>query len=303
MLKSNINMKKLFTLFFALVASVGTLFAWDYERVQIGDMYYNLDATNQTAEVTSPDKYPSFDGYGNYHELISADIPSSIIYNEDVYTVTGIGDKAFLYSYSLTSVTIPSTITRIGHYAFVCSHISTISIPSSVSIIEENAFGADYHAGQEWANSNLIAINVDSDNSNYSSTDGVLYDKLGTTLIQCPQGKTGAFSIPTNVIRIGKSAFACCHQITSVEVPASVITIEAWAFQTQTEHSLDTQCQLSTINVADNNTTYASVDGVLDTYIGGDNDDDKYYFDYDSEGEIVVYSIERTPIKYNKLKF
>ncbi len=44
--------KKLFTLLLAVAASVGTMFAWDYERVQIGDLYYNLDATNQTAEVT-----------------------------------------------------------------------------------------------------------------------------------------------------------------------------------------------------------------------------------------------------------
>ena len=41
--------KKIFTFFLALVASVGTIFAWDYERVQIGDLYYNLDDTNQTA--------------------------------------------------------------------------------------------------------------------------------------------------------------------------------------------------------------------------------------------------------------
>ena len=45
-------MKKLFTLLLAVAASVGTMLAWDYKYVQIGDLYYNLDATNQTAEVT-----------------------------------------------------------------------------------------------------------------------------------------------------------------------------------------------------------------------------------------------------------
>ena len=45
-------MKKLFTLLFAVAAGVGTMFAWDYERVKIGNLYYNLDAANQTAEVT-----------------------------------------------------------------------------------------------------------------------------------------------------------------------------------------------------------------------------------------------------------
>ena len=42
-------MKKLFTLLLAVAASVGTMLAWDYKYVQIGDLYYNLDATNQTA--------------------------------------------------------------------------------------------------------------------------------------------------------------------------------------------------------------------------------------------------------------
>ena len=47
--------------------------------------------------------------------------------------------------------------------------------------------------------------------------------------------------------------------------------------------------------------TLEGVDGALDTYIGGDNDSDGYYFDYDSEGNITVFSKERKPIE-NKLK-
>ena len=48
--------------------------------------------------------------------------------------------------------------------------------------------------------------------------------------------------------------------------------------------------------------TIASVDGVLDTYIGGDNNEDGYYFDYDTSGAITVYSKDRTPLQTNKLK-
>lgn len=43
---------KLFTLLFALLSASG-LFAWDYGHVQIGDLYYNLDATTRIAAVTS----------------------------------------------------------------------------------------------------------------------------------------------------------------------------------------------------------------------------------------------------------
>ncbi len=45
-----------------------------------------------------------------------------------------------------------------------------------------------------------------------------------------------------------------------------------------------------------------AVDGSLDTYIGGDNDSDGYYFDYDSEGNVALFATARNPIETNKLK-
>ena len=46
----------------------------------------------------------------------------------------------------------------------------------------------------------------------------------------------------------------------------------------------------------------AFYDETLDTYIGGDTDGDHYYFDYDSNGIITLYSIDRNPIQTSKLK-
>ena len=43
--------------------------------------------------------------------------------------------------------------------------------------------------------------------------------------------------------------------------------------------------------------TLEGVDGILDTYIGGDNDEDYYYFDYDNEGNIVLFSTQLAPIQ------
>ena len=37
----------------------------------------------------------------------------------------------------------------------------------------------------------------------------------------------------------------------------------------------------------------------IDTYIGGDDDDSGYYFDYDSKGKLVIKSIEKNPIEFN----
>ncbi len=100
--------QKLFTLLLAVAASVGTMFA----SIKIGDLYYNLDATNQTAEVA---ENSSASG-----EFI---IPSSVTYNSVSYSVTSIGELAFYGCSSLTSVTIPNSVTEIGWYAFMVAPV------------------------------------------------------------------------------------------------------------------------------------------------------------------------------------
>ena len=115
--------QKLFTLLLAVAASIGTMFA---EKVQIGDLYYNLDATNQTAEVTSQNS-----GYPYWSTSITtANIPASVTYNSVSYGVTSIGKYAFEFCSGLTSVTIPNGVTSIGNQAFYkCTRLTSVTIP------------------------------------------------------------------------------------------------------------------------------------------------------------------------------
>ena len=131
--------------------------------------------------------------------LLSGDIeiPRKVIYESKTYTVTSIGKDAFSTCGSLTSVTIPNSVTFIGDNAFSCSRL-------------EN-------------------INVDSENVNYSSIDGILYNKEATNLIRCPKAKTSA-TIPNSVTTISEKAFSGCD-LTSVTIPNSVISIGDNAFQ------------------------------------------------------------------------
>ncbi len=171
--------------------------------------------------------------------------------------VTSIGGYAFSDCAELTSITIPMSVTNIGYDAFYncvsltainvdaantyycsvegvlfnksrttliqCSggKIGSCTIPSIVTNIEDKAFLDCF---------SLTAINVDAANAYYSSMDGVLFNKSGTALIQCPGGKVGSFTIPSSVTNIRDDAFCHCMSLTSITIPLSVTNIGGSGF-------------------------------------------------------------------------
>jgi hypothetical protein len=137
-------------------------------------------------------------------------------------SVTSIGDWAFGYCSGLASVTIGSSVTSIGAAAFTgCTSLTGVTIPWSVTSIGSRAFDSCSH---------LTAINVDLLNSVYSSVAGVLFDKSEATLIECPTGISGNYTIPNGVTNIVGAAFFSCASLTGVTIPDSVTSIGDWAF-------------------------------------------------------------------------
>ncbi len=162
--------------------------------------------------------------------------------------LTSIGDSAFYWCKNLTSITIPDGVNSIGNNAFqncqnlesvklgenpelttigdsafyLCYKLKSITIPKSVISIGDCAF---------WHCLSLTDITVAADNPNYTSTDGVLFNKAKTTLIQYPGGKSGdSYVIPDEVKSVGRGAFTNCENLKSITIPDSVTSIGDTAF-------------------------------------------------------------------------
>ncbi|NBO27292.1 MAG: leucine-rich repeat domain-containing protein, partial [Actinobacteria bacterium] len=130
-------------------------------------------------------------------------------------SVTSIGKYAFYYTSALVSITIPVSVVSIGDSAFSnATALTAVTIPASVTSIGQHAL---------FNTTALTAITVHPNNSNYTSINGVLFDKLITTLIQHPGGKTASFYIlPSSVTSIGDFALSDTATLTSLTIPSGV---------------------------------------------------------------------------------
>jgi hypothetical protein len=191
-----------------------------------------IPATINNFPVTRIDR----DAFKNNKSITSVTIPNGV---DTIYS------SAFEGCTSLTSVTIPNSVTYIGIAAFKdCTKLTDIIIPNGVTQILTSAFSGCTslksitipgkldsfgNGGNAFLNcTSLTAINVDAANTKFSSENGVMYNKNKTTLVAFPGGKTGAFTIPSNVTSIGDTAFYGCS-LTSLTIPSSVTKIDQMA--------------------------------------------------------------------------
>jgi hypothetical protein len=140
--------------------------------------------------------------------------------------VTNIGNSAFYGCAGLTSLTLSNSLRTIGDSAFYgCASLTNITIPNSVSNIGTWAFGRC---------DRLAAITVTDGNSFYRSVDGVLFDLSQATLIQCPGGKAGSYTVPAGVTNISAWSFYYCAGLTNLTLPSGVSAIGWAAFRSCT---------------------------------------------------------------------
>ena len=134
---------------------------------------------------------------------VEVDIPAKI----EGLPVATIGIYAFAYCESLTSITIPESISQINIWAFKdCLSLISINIPDNVVYISSSAF---------YGCKSLTDINVTENNKYYSSSAGLLFDKNKTELIKYPAGKSlKNFNIPNGVKSLDRYSFCNCSNLT-----------------------------------------------------------------------------------------
>jgi len=218
------------------------------------EIYYNiLSETDRTIQVTTKDwdgNHPAYSG--------SIVIPSKVIYQSKTYTVTGIGESAFTNCRELTSITLPNSLTSIESYAFQdCDGLTSIALPNSLTTIGFAAF---------WSCDGLTSITLP--NSLTSIKSGAFSGCSGLTSITLPNSLTSiessafegcssltSITLPNSLTSIESRAFYGCSGLTSITLPNSLTSIGEDAFYGCSN--------LENIFVADGNTMFSSIDGVL----------------------------------------
>ena len=118
------------------------------------------------------------------------------------------------------SYVMPETVESINFDVFGSLQLSAITINSKIE--EINIWGLKY-------SKTIKDVNVSPENPAYSSEDGILFNKDKTTLLYCPFGKTGDYTVPESVTIIAQDAFYC-SSLTSISVGANVKKILDSAF-------------------------------------------------------------------------
>ena len=181
-------------------------------------------------------------GYiGNETDIV---IPSTI----DGYTVTSIGEKAFLCC-DFVSITIPDGVESIGNEAFDFCSLQDITIPSSVTYIGNNAFRDCWNikniyfegTADQWASIDFASFNsqpvASYDNDQNVYMNGELLTEVEITTATeindyafCNMDTIESVVLSDSVKSIGSQAFRGCSSLKSVTIPDSVTSIKLGAF-------------------------------------------------------------------------
>jgi hypothetical protein len=179
----------------------------------------------------------------------NAESVTATLNDEGVLTISGTGNMRRLEGNDnpwrfrgVKHVVVNNGVTNVGRDAFLgMSSVETISISASVT-----SFSVDLSR-----TTGLTQITADGNNPNFTSIDGVLFNKAGSNIIHYPLAKAGAqYTIPESMTEVNLDRFDN-SRVRSIVVPATVTRFFGEG-NTITE-----------IIVNENNPNFSSEDGIL----------------------------------------
>ena len=235
----------------AAVTSLGEAFKYNTQITKFNELQYFTGLTSIKAafygcsaleEVVVPYGVTNMrESFGNCNALKNVVIPPTVNNIERAFSTTS-GPTA------LEHVTLPSSLTKIGEYAFASSGLKSIEIPEGVTEIGTLAFSNCKNLKMVYipksvttiagftttanalafnACSGLESIVVDAENPVYESPNGcnAIIQKEGKKLIVGSKYTV----IPEDVVTLDGYSFRRVG-LTSIVIPASVTTISSYCF-------------------------------------------------------------------------
>lgn len=167
--------------------------------------YRAFHACDDITDVTFPNSLKSIysEAFSSCKKLKTINFSNSLEY---------IDHGAFEFCYCLTTIELPDSLKKLGSLAFwSCGNIETVSIGKNLNDIYINT---DVFKDCD----SLTTITVSEENPNYSSYDGVLYNKDKTKIILVPYAKSGEITIPATVENLTYIKFVSCPKITAINI-------------------------------------------------------------------------------------
>ena len=189
--------------------------------------------------VTMPTSLKEIGGCAFYEtNLKSVVLPTGLKY---------ISNEAFKFCYNLKTVTLPNTVESLGNACFgSCTSLQSISIPNSVKDMRWSTFdrctslktvtiGCGVDTMETYSVfggcTSLENITVNSSNNNYSSANGIMYDKNKTEILVYPQAKKDTtYSVPSSVKSLGEMTANGNAYLKTVTIPSNIKDIGDYAF-------------------------------------------------------------------------
>ena len=241
-----------------------TRFASVVDSGSCGDNVTWMLTSDGTLTISGKGAMQNYESYGAPWYGFCSQVKTAVIDNG----VTGIGDYAFTGCTSLTGVTIPDSVVRIGEGAFWATRLASVTIPGSVTSIGSAAFGmcsvltdiyyggygvdwlaaggayarvpenAAVHFREELYGRGACGENVNwvmtSDGTLTISGTGEMADYSGSDNFvpwAAAQEYIQSVVIESGVTSICSGAFHGCTVLTSVTIPGSVTDIGGSAFE------------------------------------------------------------------------